>query len=91
MQRQLNIQIVKIIKVFDFYWLFDLFFIYFLIFWWSHNKYFNQWIKKIKLFGCFDFLIDWKFTHASYLNEDPWKTDEDDMVLGHMAIILFPV
>ena len=29
--------------------------------------------------------------HTSYLNEGQCKTDKDVMVLGHMAIIPFPV
>ena len=29
--------------------------------------------------------------HMSYLNEGQCKTDKDVMVLGHMAIIPFPV
>ena len=29
--------------------------------------------------------------HTSYLNEGQCKTDKDVMVLGHMAIITFPV
>ena len=29
--------------------------------------------------------------HTSYLNKGQCKTDKDVMVLGHMAIILFPV
>ena len=48
-------------------------------------------IKRIKTFDCFDFLINQEGTHTSYLNKGQWKTDEDDMVLGHMAIIPFPV
>ena len=54
----------------------------------------NQIIKRIKIFDFFDFfdfLINLEVTHTSYLNEGQWKTNKDDMVLGHMAIILFPV
>ena len=54
----------------------------------------NQIIKRIKIFDFFDyfdFLIDNEVTHTSYLNEGQWKTDKDDMVLGHMAIFPFPV
>ena len=47
--------------------------------------------KKIKEFDSFDCLINWDDVHTSYLNEGQWKTDKDDMVLGHMAIIPFPV
>ena len=42
-------------------------------------------------FDFFDFLINLEAPHTSYLNEGQWKTNKDDMVLGHMAIILFPV
>ena len=48
-------------------------------------------IKKIKEFDSFDSLINWDDVHTSYLNEGQWKTDKDDMVLGHMSIIPFPV
>ena len=48
-------------------------------------------IKEIKDFDSFDYLINWDGVHTSYLNQGQWKTDKDDMVLGHMAIIPFPV
>ena len=54
----------------------------------------NQIIKRIKIFDFFDFfdfLINLEVTHTSYLKEGQGKTDIDCMVLGHMAIIPFPV
>ena len=42
-------------------------------------------------FDFFDFLINLEVTHTSYLKEGQCKTDRDDIVLGHMAIIPFPV
>ena len=51
----------------------------------------NQIIKRIKNFDFFDFLINLEVTHTSYLKEGQCKTDIDDIVLGHMAIIPFPV
>ena len=44
----------------------------------------NQRIKIIKNF-------DLEVTHTSYLKEGECKTDIDDIVQGHMAIIPFPV
>ena len=58
-----------------------------------------QIMERIKLFDFlwffdffdfFDFLINLEVTHTSYLNEGQWKTDKDDMVLGHMAINPIP-
>ena len=51
----------------------------------------NQRIKRIKNFDFFDFLINLEVTHTSYLKEGQCKTDIDDIVLGHMAIIPFPI
>ena len=57
----------------------------------------NQRIKTIKIIKSlifldfFDFLIIFELTHTSYLNKGQWKTDKDCLVLGHMAIIPFPV
>ena len=51
----------------------------------------NQRIKTIKPLIFFDFLINLEVTHTSYLKEGQCKTDIDDIVLGHMAIIPFPV
>ena len=51
----------------------------------------NQIIKRIKNFDFFDFLINLEVTHTSYLKEGQWKTDIYDILLGHMAIIPFPV
>ena len=48
-------------------------------------------IKKIKEFDSFDSLINWDDVHTSYLNEGQWTTAKDDIVLGHMAKIPFPV
>ena len=45
----------------------------------------------MKLFDCFDFLMNWEVTHMSNLNKGQWYTEKDDMVLGHMATIPFPV
>ena len=57
----------------------------------------NQIIKRIKIFDFFDFfdsfyfLINLEVSHTSYLNVGQRKTNKDDMVLGHMAIIPSPV
>ena len=55
----------------------------------THTISINQRIKRIKIFDCFDFLIN------SEVYILPWrrsvKTDENDMVLDHMAMIPFPV
>ena len=51
----------------------------------------NQKIKIIKNFDSFDSLINWDGNHTSYLNEGEWKTGKDETVLGHIAIIPFPV
>ena len=53
----------------------------------KESKQSNLWF----FFDFIDFLIIYEHTLTSYLNEGQWKTDKDDMVLGHMAIILFPV
>ena len=48
-------------------------------------------IKIINDFDSFDCLINWDGVHTSYLNQGQPSTDKDDKVLGHMAIIPFPV
>ena len=50
----------------------------------------SQLIKESKQSKSLIILIFW-LINTSYLNKGQWSTDEDDMVLGHMAIILFPV
>ena len=47
--------------------------------------------KESKSLILFDFLIHLETAHTSYLKEGQWKTDIDNIVLGHMAIIPFPV
>ena len=44
-----------------------------------------------KSFIYFYFFIIYELTFTSYLKEGQCKTDIDDIVLGHMAIIPFPV
>ena len=48
-------------------------------------------IKSLIFFDFIDFLIIYELTLTSYLNKGQWKTDKDYLVLGHMAIIPFPV
>ena len=47
--------------------------------------------KESKTLIFFDFLINLEVTYTSYLKEGQCKTDRDDIVLGHMATIPFPV
>ena len=51
----------------------------------------SQLIKESKESKSLIVLINSEVIYTSYLNEGQWKTDKDDMVLGHMAIIPFPV